>query len=118
MRLSSFTLPARDIELLRYWYMRYFAMSSSDLTHTNEGRDIYRLTCPDDGIALLILKDSEPHSAAELGVSVASRQGVDFVTELLRTDGNRIVVEPSKDGFGVYRSVVLDPEGNRVRVTE
>ncbi|MDE6396193.1 MAG: hypothetical protein K2K84_02865 [Muribaculaceae bacterium] len=118
MRLLYFTIPAHDIELLRYWYMRYFAMSSSDKTIIDNGRESYRLTCPDDDTSLLIVKDSESYPTVETAVSVASRQGVDFVTELLRTDGNLVEVEPSVDGYGLYRSIVLDPEGNRVTVTE
>ena len=118
MRLLQFTLPARDVELIRYWYMRYFAMSSSDCTALDDGRVSYKLKCPEGDASLLVVKSSGTQPPAEIAVSVASRQGVDFVTELLRTDGNQIETEPSVDAYGIYRSVALDPEGNRVTVTE
>lgn len=118
MRLSQLVIPARDIERIRYWYMRYFAMQSSDIHTGQDGERSYRLSCPDDLCSLLVVSDTEPHSASRLAISVASRRGVDFVTELLRTDGNTIAVEPGEDVYGVYRSVVLDPEGNRVSIVE
>lgn len=118
MRLLQINIPARDIELIRYWYMRYFAMKSSELHTDEDGVKSYRLNCPDDSCFILVTKNDEPRTALTLAISVGSRQGVDFVTELLRTDGHRIDSEPKNDVYGVYHSVALDPEGNRVMVTE
>ena len=120
MHISQFSIPAQDIENLRYWFMRYFAMSSSDKHVSDDGGESYRLSCSDDTCSLLIerLRKGQTPGCTRLAMSVASREGVDFLTELLRTDGNIIIKEPSDNVYGVYRSVVLDPEGNRISVVE
>lgn len=120
MHISQFSIPVHDIENIRYWFMRYFAMSSSDKHVGGDGEESYRLTCSDDTCSILIEKISDGclPGNSRIALSVASREGVDFLTELLRTDGNIIIKEPSENVYGIYRSVVLDPEGNRVSVVE
>jgi len=51
-------------------------------------------------------------------ISTGSKQTVDHLTEQLRADGYEIVGEPRTTGDGYYESVVLDPEGNRIEITE
>jgi lactoylglutathione lyase len=51
-------------------------------------------------------------------ISVGSREQVNELTERLRKDGFRIIGEPRTTGDGCYESVVLDPEGNRIEITE
>ena len=122
MELSHTGIVANDIELLRYWYMRYFALSSSPLFRDEErGLSCYFLSWSDglskieilsrDGVAV------EP-SANHIAIATGSREGVDFLTELLRTDGNTIVSEPAPTMAGTYMSACLDPEGNRVEIVD
>ncbi|MDE6099158.1 MAG: VOC family protein [Muribaculaceae bacterium] len=124
MRLSHIGIEAGDIERLRYWYMRYFAMTSSDLySDAERGVRCYFLRSSDPAASTLeILNYSDRGPAvpatAHLAISTGSRQGVDFLIELLRTDGNAIVREPFVAVNGCYMGVVLDPEGNRVEITE
>ncbi len=120
MLIYQFALPVQDLENVRYWFMRYFAMSSSDKHTCPDGGESYRLQCGDDTCSLLVqkLRPGQTPGGSRLAMSVASREGVDFLTELLRTDGNIIIKEPAEDEYGVYCSVVLDPEGNRVSVVE
>ena len=120
MRISHIGIEANDIERLRYWYMRYFAMSSSELySDPARGVQCYFLRSSDPSASSLeILHHSDKQSAqpttAHLAVSTGSRQGVDF----LRTDGNTVAREPFVAVNGCYMGVVLDPEGNRVEITE
>jgi lactoylglutathione lyase len=51
-------------------------------------------------------------------ISTGSKEQVDTLTEQLRADGYEIVGEPRTTGDGYYESVVLDPEGNRIEITE
>ena len=124
MRISHIGIEANDIERLRYWYMRYFAMSSSELySDPARGAQCYFLRSSDPSASSLeILHHSDKQSAqpttAHLAVSTGSRQGVDFLIELLRTDGNTVAREPFVAVNGCYMGVVLDPEGNRVEITE
>lgn len=70
--------------------------------------------------------DIQPHHTkrgstkgyAHFAISVGSRSGVSELTERLREDGYTIESEPRITGDGYYESVVLDPEGNCIEVTE
>jgi lactoylglutathione lyase len=55
---------------------------------------------------------------AHVAFSVGSKAQVDLVTEQLRASGYQIVGEPRTTGDGYYESVVLDPDGTRIEVTE
>lgn len=124
MKLSHIGIEADDIERLRYWYMRYFAMSSSELySDPARGLKCYFLRSSDPSASALEIihhsgKQAGQPTTAHLAVSTGSRQGVDFLIELLRTDGNTVVLEPFEAVNGCYMGVVLDPEGNRVEITE
>lgn len=124
MRLSHIGIEANDIERLRYWYMRYFAMSSSELySDPDRGLQCYFLHSSDPAAAALeIMHYSSGQTSApttgHIAISTGSRQGVDFLIELLRTDGNTIAKEPFIAVNGCYLGIVLDPEGNRVEITE
>lgn len=122
MELSHTGIVANDIELLRYWYMRYFALSSSQLFRNEErGLSCYFLSWPDSRAQIEILcRDGETvkPSTNHVAISTGSREGVDFLTELLRTDGNTIVSEPAPTSAGTYMSACLDPEGNRVEIVD
>lgn len=51
-------------------------------------------------------------------VSVGSKESVNSLTEKLRADKFIIQGEPRTTGDGYYESVVLDPEGNVIEITE
>lgn len=120
MEISRTYVYANDIENIRYWYMRYFAMRSSELLKDRAGTPFYCLGHGDADCSLIVckLKEGRTEGMATIAFSVASSDGVDFLTELLRTDGNAVVAEPERDATGRYGSMVLDPEGNEVIITE
>lgn len=51
-----------------------------------------------------------------LSFSLPTREAVDRMTERLRGMGIRIIGEPRLTGDGLYESVVLDPDGNRIEL--
>ena len=51
-------------------------------------------------------------------ISVGSRKKVDELMEQIREAGYKIVGEPRTTGDGYYESVVMDPEGNLVEITQ
>ena len=55
---------------------------------------------------------------AHFSISVGGKEEVNALTELLRKDGFTIVSEPRTTGDGYYESVISDPEGNYVEITE
>ncbi|MDE6369560.1 MAG: hypothetical protein K2K94_10025 [Muribaculaceae bacterium] len=123
MKLSHVGIVANDIESLRYWYMRYFALSSSPKYRSDErGVSCYFLSWPDsDGAQIEILSYDDrtvDPSVHQVAIATGSREGVKFLTELLRTDGNLIVTEPAETMTGTYMSACLDPEGNRVEIVD
>ena len=55
---------------------------------------------------------------AHFTIALGSKEKVNEMTETFRQDGFQIVGEPRTTGDGNYESVILDPEGNRVEITE
>lgn len=55
---------------------------------------------------------------SHLAFSMGSRPAVDALTERLKEDGHPVVSGPRVTGDGYYESCVLDPEGNRIEITE
>ena len=55
---------------------------------------------------------------AHLALGVGDREAVDRLTARLHSDGYAVLSEPRLTGDGYYESVVLDPEGNRIEITE
>ena len=58
------------------------------------------------------------HGFSHLAISVGSKEKVDELTEKLRRDGYTVEGEPRTTGDGYYESVIQDPEGNSIEVTE
>ncbi len=55
---------------------------------------------------------------AHIAISLGSKEDVDQLTERLRKDGYAVVNGPRTTGDGYYESVIEDPEGNWVELTE
>ena len=106
MRLSHIGIEANDIERLRYWYMRYFAMSSSEL-----------YSDPARGVQCYFLRSSDPSASALEILHHSDKQSAQPTTAHLAVS-NTVAREPFVAVNGCYMGVVLDPEGNRVEITE
>lgn len=55
---------------------------------------------------------------AHFAVSVGGKEAVNELTERLRADHYIIESEPRITGDGYYESVILDPEGNYVEISD
>lgn len=55
---------------------------------------------------------------AHVALSVGSRAAVDACIAALERAGVAVASRPRQTGDGYYEAVVLDPEGNRVEITE
>jgi lactoylglutathione lyase len=54
----------------------------------------------------------------QLGFALGSADAVDELTKVLAAAGDRVLEPPHRDDeLGRYESVVLDPDGNRVKLT-
>jgi lactoylglutathione lyase len=62
------------------------------------------------------LEGSENLGLTHLAFTVGSANHVDQLTDVLRSNGYKVVGEPRTTGDGYYESVILDPDGNRVEL--
>lgn len=128
MNLDHIALWAEDVECLKDFYVRYFNAVSSDRYHNPvKGFTSYFLTFPDGDTRLEIMNmsdivelssDGHPKGYCHICISVGSKETVNEFTEKLRSDGIKIVGNPRVTGDGYYESVIADPEGNLVELTE
>ena len=63
-------------------------------------------------------KKGVTYGLTHLAISVGSQEKVNKLTELFRNDGFEIVGEPRMTGDGFYESIISDPEGNHIEITE
>ena len=79
------------------------------------------------GARLELMHKPQIHVKSELGeylgiahfaISVGDRQAVDHLTQTFVQDGYQVVGAPRITGDGYYESVIIDPEGNRIEITE
>ena len=129
MKIEHLAIWVDDLEKMREFYSTYFgAQSGEKYTNAAKGFSSYFLAIG-NGEARLELMTSvrvndEPKrrgfmkGLAHFAISVGSKEAVNNLTERLRADEYSIESEPRTTGDGYYESVVLDPEGNWVEITE
>lgn len=66
---------------------------------------------------IIMERAGETLGIAHFAMDTGSRDKVDKLTEILETDGHRVISKPRVTGDGYYESVVLDPEGNVIEIT-
>lgn len=128
MRIDHLAIWVEDLEIMKNFYVHYFKLKCSSL-YRNEKKDFtsYFLSF-DIGArielmhrpAILDYPESKNKTIglAHFAISVGNKEKVDQLTEILRKDGFIITGEPRTTGDGYYESIVLDPEGNSIEITE
>ncbi|SDK77494.1 lactoylglutathione lyase [Catalinimonas alkaloidigena] len=129
MHIEHLALWTYELEAMRQFYETYFGGTANDkYTNPRKQFESYFLTFA-KGPRLELMQmpgiapnPNTPTSQAggwvHVAFSVGSKEAVDALTERLRHDGYTIVGEPRTTGDGYYESVVLDPDGNRIEITE
>jgi lactoylglutathione lyase len=125
MRIEHLAIWAKNMEVLRAFYMTYFGATSNERYHNpTKNFQSYFLSFG-TGCRLELMQKPEIPENENLGeaigithfaFTVGGEASVNDLTERLRQDGYRIVGEPRWTGDGYYESVVLDPEGNRIEI--
>jgi lactoylglutathione lyase len=129
MKIEHVAIYAKNLEALRDFYVKYFqAISNEMYENPKKGFRSYFLSFSAGARLELMQKESVPESQndplaeatglAHLAFSLGSRGSVDRLAERLRRDGFRIVEGPRQTGDGYYECALLDPEGNRIEITE
>jgi lactoylglutathione lyase len=128
MKIEHIAIWTMDLEKMKNFYLKYFDLSSNEKYHNprkkfssyflafeNSAR-IELMHKPD--ISEIIHKLDSKLGLAHFAISVGTKEKVDLLTERIRENGYRIVGEPRITGDGYYESIIADPEGNLIEITE
>ncbi|MDR6923025.1 VOC family protein [Chryseobacterium sp. 2987] len=129
MKIEHIAIWVKDLEKSRMFYQKYFGAVSNKKYHNPvKNFESYFLSF-ENGCRLELMTKSDiqenensfeaqKYGIIHLAFSTGSHEKVDQLTETLRNDGYRIAGEPRTTGDGYYESVILDPEGNILEITE
>lgn len=127
MRIDHIAVWTYNLEGLRNFYMRYFDASCSEIyyNHSKEYRSYFLRFDGDCSLEIMEMPNvpkskNDPlkqySGIIHFAIKVGSKPEVNKLTDLLRSDGFKVVSEPRTTGDGYYESVVLDPDGNRLEI--
>jgi len=128
MKIDHIAIWVNDLEVMKDFYTKYFNMKCSNkYENPNKGFASYFLSFSNGArIEIMTRKDISErirekgisNGFTHLAFSVGSIEKVDELTELIRNNSFEIYGEPRTTGDGYYESIVLDPEGNHIEITE
>ncbi len=128
MRIEHVAVWADDLQRLRDFYVAWFGARCGDrYENPAKGFSSYFLYFDDDTARLELMHSDfatvRGHAGpsagfAHLAFSLGSREAVDALTARLHAAGHRVLSAPRVTGDGYYESVVEDPEGNMIELTE
>src|SRR3979411_2528016 len=129
MKIEHIAIYTKDLEALRAFYAKYFQATSNDLyVNLKKGFRSYFLSFSGCARIELMQMESIPDSLNDpivqatgivhIAFSLGSRTEGDHMSERLRADGFRILDGPRQTGDGYYECAFLDPDGNRIEITE
>lgn len=129
MRITHIAIWTKDLEGMKAFYKKYFSCTSSKkYINSPKGFESYFLNFNDSCKLELMKMDNIPNNLnnsvnqylglIHFAISVGSKDNVDKLTKTLRNDGYEIISNPRFTGDGYYESCILDPERNRIEITE
>lgn len=128
MRIAHIAIWVSDLEMMREFYQKYFNMQCGmKYENVRKGFSSYFLSFDSGARLELMTRDDITGNKGVMGtycglahfaVSVGSRDAVDSLTKRISSDGYEIPGQPRITGDGYYESIISDPEGNRVEITE
>ena len=129
MKIEHLALWTSDLEKMRAFYTKYFGGTSNSLYHNPVKNFTSYFITFNEGCRLELMhkpeipgnpsgQSTEVRGITHFAFSVGAKEAVDQLTQQLAADGYTISGQPRTTGDGYYESVVLDPEGNRVEITE
>ncbi|MDF0717398.1 VOC family protein [Muricauda sp. 334s03] len=128
MKIEHIAIWTSDLEKMRAFYLRFFELESNEKYYNpkkqfssyflsfKNGARIELMHRPD--ISEFITNRDTKLGLAHFAISVGSKQKVDALTESIRKNGFTVIGEPRTTGDGYYESVIADPEGNWIEITE
>ena len=128
MKIDHIAIWVEDLEVMRVFYLKYFATFSGE-KYYNKNRQYtsYFIYFGEDKTRLELMHQpsitaspgyrGHEKGLAHFAISVGEIKKVNELTEWLRADNYTIFSEPRTTGDGYYESVVLDPEGNYLEIS-
>jgi lactoylglutathione lyase len=125
-QIDRIALVTNDLESLCGFYSRLGGIASP--LSTDSGDDLRACALDFCGIRLEVfertnaraeaVEEKVPPRLLHLGFALASADAVDELSRALEAEGHRVIEPPHRSGdSGRYESVVLDPDGNRLRLS-
>lgn len=126
MKITHLALWTETLEKIKQFYITYFDGNCNEkYTNPTKGFESYFIRFDGDvSIEIMQSVNVSKHIQEEcigychLAFSLGSKIKVCELTERLRHDGYTIAGEPRITGDGYFESVILDPDGNRIELTE
>jgi len=128
MKIEHIAIWVKYLEGIRDFYTRYFKMNCNN-KYVNEKKKFssYFLSF-ESGARIEIMHRTDVttqqdtivamYGLAHFAISVGNKEKVDQLTDAIRSDGYTIIGNPRITGDGYYESIVQDPEGNKIEITE
>ena len=125
-QIDHIALATNDVECLCDFYRKLGAAASPPSADPGTGlRSCVLDFC---GVGLELVERPGHHEGAvgevlapglmHLGFALGSADAVDEVSRVIARAGHRVLERPHRAGeLGRYESIVLDPDGNRVKLT-
>jgi lactoylglutathione lyase len=125
-QIEHIALATNDVERLCDFYRQLGAMASP--VATDPGTGLRSCVLDFCGVRLELLELQGSREGADpsvlapglvhLGFALGSADAVDELSSVIATAGHRVLERPNRTGeLGRYESVVLDPDGNRLKLT-
>ncbi|MDR0533564.1 MAG: VOC family protein [Verrucomicrobiales bacterium] len=128
IKIEHVAIWVRNLELMKDFYVTTFHGKAGELYHNPTKQFRSYFIAFGDGCRLELMhrpaiSDKNHDDSCSIGIthlafSVGSKESVDLLTGKLRQKGHAIASEPRTAGDGYYESVILDPEGNSIELTE
>ena len=126
MKIEHVAMYVNDLEAARDFFAKYFGAKPNNGYHNiRTGFRSYFLSF-DEGARLEIM--NRPHMTdsiktpdrtgfVHIAFSLGSTGEVDRLTEIIKSDGYRVISGPRTTGDGYYESCIVDLEGNQIELT-
>lgn len=129
MKIEHVAIWTKDIERLKNFYMDFFDGTSGNQYINAEKQFKSYFIQFEAGARLEIMEmptiPSNLNSTYDqyiglihIAISAGSVKKVNSLTDKLKNAGYMVVSAPRRTGDGYYESCVLDPDGNRIEITE
>jgi lactoylglutathione lyase len=127
MKISHIAIWTSNLEHLSAFYCTWFECRKSDIYHNpiKQFTSCFLYFSDNCSIELMhhpnLLNETRIERVlgfAHIAISTGSREKVDELTRMMENQGICIKSNPRKTGDGFYESIVLDPDGNWIEITE